>query len=333
MPGTIRAGLTTAGPTGDYATDLALGYIQTRSGPTDGNVRIAGPNPWIDLSATNVTVAGRAYALAADMTGATDSSAAGNNAVAALSVVRSDGQTGGMILIPAGSLGLANTWNVSGPQIRVAGVGSGSIVVPLSGGAFTNGLINVSGNQCLLENFMFRGTSQTPGNNPAADGIVFSGGNVTLRLNAIQAFYLNGWFFNFLSTATGYDVRMVSCNSRQCAKGVTADGTSATGLSPSITLMSCFMDPVAAGGDCSYFPAAHDIILPGCFGSALTSSGATRRAAGAGSRRTTEATTPKSSSAIRPSSATTIARSRIRRGPASHSQAAPSTGIGTDLCM
>jgi Pectate lyase superfamily protein len=175
---------------------------------------------------------------------------------AAIQGALADATSGDTILFPAGTYLVTGTLSLANSRTRLLGEGSQTQI--RGGATLPNGIINVSGNQCTIESLMIAGGGAAPASgNPAADAIVISGGAVGTRILNVAQFYVNGWSVNFLATATGYGVMIDNCYFRQCLNGVTFDGSSATGFSPSVMIANTFVDTVATG-DCVYLHNCHD---------------------------------------------------------------------------
>jgi hypothetical protein len=198
--------------------------------------------------------------------GVTDDSTAFANLATVIGSNSSGGQPGATGLIPPGVYIDNSTIALNQGGMRLLGVGAGSIIQP--GATMANGIIRITGNQCTVETLIFRGASQTPASNPAADAIVIAGAAVGSRILNVSAFYVNGWVLNFLSTTTGYEVAIDNVYSRQCLNGITFDGGAATTNSVSAKLSNVFMDSVTAG-DVYYWHNAHDVVCTTVFGSVL----------------------------------------------------------------
>src|SRR5713226_519095 len=125
---------------------------------------------------------------------------------------------GGTVQIPAGTFLISSTLALSTDKTRLLGVGSKTAI--RIAGAMSNGLIQVTANQCTIESLLIDGANSTASLNPAADAIVIAGNAVNTRILNISQFYVNGWSANFLSTTTGYGVMIANCHFRQCLNGI-----------------------------------------------------------------------------------------------------------------
>jgi hypothetical protein len=247
MPGTVRSGLL-VGPTGDYLTDLSLGWIQLRNpaavGPISGQVTVF-----------NV----KDYGAKGD--GVTDDSAAINETLRQTGLVG-----GGTTYGPDGIYICKSTLNVTGSHsIRVLGAGPNTIFRPTA--AFTGTtLFNVNQNTCVFDSFAIIPASSNYTLNPAIDAITIQGPASQTVLQNLLGFYNNGWFINAIPNgATGWfgiDMKSIYAQSGKLGLHLSASGVAGNG--GAVMMTNVWMDHVKAG-DAFFLEDVHDIVCNNSF--------------------------------------------------------------------